>query len=140
MQGDEARILLGFPPNSRPTLSQVINFSSLSSLIDGWWVRLGILIHFAFGFVKAAYRKKMSEAYTYLLSAGARWTHSTSATYTRVVRTGMPRAHGGRSNQALIRLPFFFIILGTVGLGGLNATRAYKKQKETYPSHNPFLP
>ncbi|XP_021613582.1 uncharacterized protein LOC110615789 isoform X2 [Manihot esculenta] len=162
MQGDEARILLGFPPNSRPTLSQVINFSSLSSLIDGWWVRLGILIHFAFGFVKAAYRKKvweshpdlfpfdekpmaesrfklMSEAYTYLLS-GARWTHSTSATYTRVVRTGMPRAHGGRSNQALIRLPFFFIILGTVGLGGLNATRAYKKQKETYPSHNPFLP
>lgn len=45
------------------------------------------------------------------------------ATYTRVVRTGMPRAHGGRSNQALIRLPFFFIILGTVGLGGLNATR-----------------
>ncbi|XP_021613588.1 uncharacterized protein LOC110615789 isoform X8 [Manihot esculenta] len=111
MQGDEARILLGFPPNSRPTLSQV----------------------------KAAYRKKMSEAYTYLLS-GARWTHSTSATYTRVVRTGMPRAHGGRSNQALIRLPFFFIILGTVGLGGLNATRAYKKQKETYPSHNPFLP
>ncbi|XP_021613587.1 uncharacterized protein LOC110615789 isoform X7 [Manihot esculenta] len=112
MQGDEARILLGFPPNSRPTLSQV----------------------------KAAYRKKMSEAYTYLLSAGARWTHSTSATYTRVVRTGMPRAHGGRSNQALIRLPFFFIILGTVGLGGLNATRAYKKQKETYPSHNPFLP
>ncbi|XP_021906745.1 protein CAJ1-like isoform X13 [Carica papaya] len=23
MQGDEARVLLGFPPNSRPTLSQV---------------------------------------------------------------------------------------------------------------------
>uniref|UniRef100_A0A6N2MYI6 J domain-containing protein n=1 Tax=Salix viminalis TaxID=40686 RepID=A0A6N2MYI6_SALVM len=23
MQGDEARLLLGFPPNSRPTLSQV---------------------------------------------------------------------------------------------------------------------
>lgn len=45
------------------------------------------------------------------------------ATYARVVRTGVPRAHGGRSNRALIQIPFLFIILGTVGLGGLNATR-----------------
>ncbi|KAJ9187938.1 hypothetical protein P3X46_003347 [Hevea brasiliensis] len=134
MQGNEARVLLGFPPNSRPTASQV----------------------------KAAYRKKVweshpdlfpvhekpsaesrfkliSEAYTYLLS-GVRGTDSASATYARVVRTGMPKAHGGRSNHVLIRIPFLFIILGTVGLGGLNATRAYKRQKETYPSHNPFLP
>ncbi|XP_034908707.1 uncharacterized protein [Populus alba] len=134
MQGDEARVLLGFPPNSRPTLSQV----------------------------KAAYRKKVweshpdlfplhekpgaeskfkliSEAYTYL-QTGAKGEDSASAAYARVVRTGVPRAHGGKSNRALIQIPFLFIILGTVGLGGLNATRAYKKQKEAHPSHNPFLP
>ncbi|EEF47182.1 conserved hypothetical protein [Ricinus communis] len=75
-----------------------------------------------------------------LVIIGGRGEDSTSATYSRVVRTGMPRAHGGRSNHILIRIPFLFIILGTVGLGGLNASRAYKKQKETYPSHNPFLP
>ncbi|KAJ6729306.1 hypothetical protein OIU85_020247 [Salix viminalis] len=70
----------------------------------------------------------------------AKGEDSASATYARVVRTGVPRAHGGRSNRALIQIPFLFIILGTVGLGGLNATRAYKKQKEAHPSHNPFLP
>lgn len=48
---------------------------------------------------------------------------SWSVTNTRVVRTGVPRAQGGRGNAALIRVPFLFIILGTVALGGLNATR-----------------
>ncbi|XP_073263698.1 uncharacterized protein [Populus alba] len=43
MQGDEARVLLGFPPNSRPTLSQGLN-TSLSM-------------------VKAAYRKKVWESH-----------------------------------------------------------------------------
>jgi hypothetical protein len=39
MQGDEAKVLLGFPPNSRPTLSQVnslslsLSPSSISSAI-----------------------------------------------------------------------------------------------------------
>ncbi|KAG2693178.1 hypothetical protein I3760_08G085100 [Carya illinoinensis] len=134
MRGEEARTLLGFPPNSRPTLPQV----------------------------KAAYRRKVweshpdlfpaqekphaeykfkliSEAYSCLLS-GARGEGSTSVTNARVVRTGVPRAQGGRGNPALIGVPFLFIILGTIGLGGLNAARAYKKQKEEYPSHNPFLP
>ncbi|KAF5462338.1 hypothetical protein F2P56_018357 [Juglans regia] len=103
MRGDEARTLLGFPPNSRPTLPQI------------------------------------SEAYSCLLS-GARGEGSASVTNARVVRTGVPRAQGGRGNPALIGVPFLFIILGTIGLGGLNAARAYKKQKEEYPSHNPFLP
>nr|KJB09516.1 hypothetical protein B456_001G147500 [Gossypium raimondii] len=62
------------------------------------------------------------------------------ATYSHVVRTGVPKAHGGRRNRGLIQIPFLLIVLGTVGLGGLNATRAYRKQKEAYPSHNPFLP
>ncbi|KAB2074275.1 hypothetical protein F383_11156 [Gossypium arboreum] len=65
---------------------------------------------------------------------------SYSATYSRVVRTGVPKAHGGRRNRGLIQIPFLLIVLGTVGLGGLNATRAYRKQKEACPSHNPFLP
>ncbi|XP_044502522.1 uncharacterized protein LOC123223420 [Mangifera indica] len=134
MHGDEARVLLGFPPNYRPTISQV----------------------------KAAYRRKVweshpdlfpldkkphaeskfkliSEAYTCLLS-GARGEDPTSAPNVRVVRTGVPMANGGRRNHALIRIPFLLIILGTVGLGGFNAARAYRKQKEAYPSHNPFLP
>ncbi|XP_061366275.1 uncharacterized protein LOC133309509 isoform X2 [Gastrolobium bilobum] len=103
MDADEARILLGFPPNSRPTSSQI------------------------------------SEAHACLLSGG-RGEASSSAEYSRVVRTGVPRAHGGRKNSAMIKVPFILITLGTVALGGFNASRAYKKQKEEYPSHNPFLP
>lgn len=71
---------------------------------------------------------------------GAKGKGPASATSVRVVRTGVPTASGGRRNHALIGIPFLFIILGTVGLGGFNAARAYKKQKEAYPSHNPFLP
>ncbi|XP_022757733.1 uncharacterized protein LOC111304945 [Durio zibethinus] len=134
MQGDEARLLLGFPPNSRPTPSQV----------------------------KAAYRKKVweshpdlfpvhekpsaeskfkliTEAYT-CLQSGTEGKGSLSAIHSHVVRTGVPKAHGGRRNRALIQIPFLLIVLGTIGLGGLNATRAYRKQKEACPSHNPFLP
>uniref|UniRef100_A0A7N2REX1 Transmembrane protein n=1 Tax=Quercus lobata TaxID=97700 RepID=A0A7N2REX1_QUELO len=74
------------------------------------------------------------------INSGTRRLGSSSVTNTRVVRTGVPRAQGGRGNAALIRVPFLFIILGTVALGGLNATRAYKKEKAAYPSHNPFLP
>ncbi|GLT31791.1 hypothetical protein SLA2020_065000 [Shorea laevis] len=133
MQGDEARILLGFSPDSRPTLPQI----------------------------KAAYRKKVweshpdlfpaqeksqaeskfkliSEAYTCLLPGAGR-EGSASATYAHVVRTGVPKASGGRRNHVLIRVPFLLLVLGTVGLGGLIATRAYRKQKEANPSHNPFL-
>ncbi|KAH7857280.1 hypothetical protein Vadar_010857 [Vaccinium darrowii] len=134
MRADEARILLGFPPNFCPTPSQV----------------------------KAAYRKKVwdshpdlfpghekcdaeskfkliSEAYTCLQSY-SRGEGSGAVSNTRVTRSGVASVHGGRRNHALIGVPFMLIILGTVALGGLNATRAYRKQKESYPSHNPFLP
>ncbi|KAG7012693.1 hypothetical protein SDJN02_25446 [Cucurbita argyrosperma subsp. argyrosperma] len=83
--------------------------------------------------------KLISEAYSFLLS-GARRGDSHSASYERVVRRGVPVSQGGRRNHALIKLPFLLLILGTVSLGGLNVSRAYKKQKEAYPSHNPFLP
>ncbi|XP_039046178.1 uncharacterized protein LOC120186262 [Hibiscus syriacus] len=125
MQGDEARLLLGFPPDSRPTPSQI----------------------------KAAYRKKVWESHPDLFPVHQKPSAESkfkliaeayaclqSATYSHVVRMRVPKAHGGRKNRALIQIPFLLIVLGSVGLGGLNATRAYRKQKEACPSHNPFLP
>ncbi|XP_048493580.1 uncharacterized protein LOC104894862 [Beta vulgaris subsp. vulgaris] len=79
----------------------------------------------------------ISEAYNCLLPGGG---DLTSVTYTRVVRTGVPRVHGGGRHHLSVGLPFVFIILGTVGLGGLNVIRTYRKEKEANPSHNPFLP
>ncbi|KAJ4727903.1 Chaperone DnaJ domain protein [Melia azedarach] len=134
MQGDEARVLLGFPPNSRPTASQVkaaYKRKVWDSHPDLFPVDKKTDAEFKF--------KLISEAYTCLLS-GARGEGPASATNMHVVRTGVPMANGGRRNHALIRIPLLFIILGTVGLGGFNAARAYRKQKEAYPSHNPFLP
>ncbi|CAN1236352.1 hypothetical protein LINGRAPRIM_LOCUS1680 [Linum grandiflorum] len=134
MLGDEARILLGFPPNSTPTISQV----------------------------KAAYKKKVweshpdlfpvhdkcraesqfklvSEAYTHLLSG--KFSVPSAARYARVVvRAGVPKGPTGRNELRRLWIPFLFLVGGTIGLGGFIATRAYKRQKEAYPSHNPFLP
>ncbi|KAF9593388.1 hypothetical protein IFM89_022567 [Coptis chinensis] len=59
--------------------------------------------------------------------------------YAQVVRTGVPRVRG-RSNNTLVKIPFLLIMLGTVTLGCLNASRAYQRQRDAYPSHNPFLP
>ncbi|XP_043818173.1 uncharacterized protein LOC122725246 [Manihot esculenta] len=64
MQGDEARVLLGFPPYSRPTLSQV-----KAACRKKVWVSHSDIFPFhkkpclEFGF------KLTSESYTYLLSA-----------------------------------------------------------------------
>ncbi|KAJ6873236.1 hypothetical protein NC651_032229 [Populus alba x Populus x berolinensis] len=43
-----------------------------------------------------------------MATAGAKGEGSASATYARAVKTGVPRAHGGSSNRALIQIPFFF--------------------------------
>ncbi|KAJ6879807.1 hypothetical protein NC652_033198 [Populus alba x Populus x berolinensis] len=64
-----------------------------------------------------------------MATAGAKGEGSASATYARAVKTGVPRAHGGRSNRALIQIPFVFTP-GTAGLGRLNATSAHEKQRE----------
>ncbi|KAK3404274.1 hypothetical protein EUGRSUZ_K00578 [Eucalyptus grandis] len=111
MRSDEARVLLGFPPNSCPTPSQV----------------------------KAAFKKKISEAYNCLLS-GVKWEYSEPGSYVRVVRRGVPSANGAKGNRLLLGIPFLFIVFGTLGLGGFNASRAYNRQKEINPTHNPFLP
>ncbi|CAI9785562.1 unnamed protein product [Fraxinus pennsylvanica] len=135
MQSDEAKVLLGFPPHSYPSTSQV----------------------------KAAYRKKVwethpdrfpnyekaqaeskfkliSEAYTFLLNSGGSGQGSKTASYSRVVRSGVPRSPGGRRNLALTSVPYFLIVLGAFTLGGSTAARAYRKQRESCPSYNPFLP
>ncbi|KAL4308525.1 hypothetical protein GQ457_01G054470 [Hibiscus cannabinus] len=134
MQGDEARLLLGFPPNSRPTPSQI-----KAAYRKKVWESHPDLFPLHQKSLAESKFKMIAEAYT-CLQSGSGGGGSFSATYLHVVRTGVPKAHGGRKNRALIQIPFLLIVLGTVGLGGLNATRAYRKQKEACPSHNPFLP
>ncbi|KAH6825712.1 Chaperone DnaJ-domain superfamily protein [Perilla frutescens var. hirtella] len=133
---DEAKILLGFSPNSLPTPSQV----------------------------KSAYRRKVwethpdrfpphlkaeaesnfkliSEAYSFLNSpGGSRSKRAPTASYSRVVvRTGVGSPNGGGMRVGA-SAPFLFIICGALGLAGSTAYRAYGRQKEAHPSFNPFLP
>ncbi|KAM7521372.1 hypothetical protein LguiA_011274 [Lonicera macranthoides] len=131
---DEARVLLGFPPNSCPTLPQV----KAAYKRKVWETHPDRFPDHEKSNAESKF-KSIAEAYSCLLS-GVRQDGSTTASYSHVVRSGVPRTRGGRRNQFLIGVPFLFIIMGTVALGGLNVARAYKKQKEAYPSHNPFLP
>ncbi|XP_077218280.1 chaperone DnaJ-domain superfamily protein isoform X2 [Tasmannia lanceolata] len=134
MKGNEARELLGFPPNSRPTPSQV----KVAYKRKVWESHPDRFPLHEKSHAESKF-KLISEAYS-CLQAGTGEESSVHATYTRVVRKGVPRAYGGRSNRALVKAPFFLLILGTVSLGGLNASRAYQREKQAYPSHNPFLP
>ncbi|KAJ8899005.1 hypothetical protein K2173_008828 [Erythroxylum novogranatense] len=134
MQGDEARVLLGLPPDSHPSTSQV-----KAAYKKKVWECHPDLFPTHEKARAESHFKMVSEAYSFLLP-GAVGEGSTSGVYSRVVRTGVPRGNRGRSNPTFIGIPFLFIILGTVGLGASRATRAYKKQKESNPSHNPFLP
>ncbi|KAI4301580.1 hypothetical protein L6164_034843 [Bauhinia variegata] len=134
MEGDEARLLLGFPPNSRPTPSQIKEAYRKKV----WQSHPDLFPDHEKSLAESKF-KRISEAYSCLLSGG-RGEAFSSVQYSRVMSTGFPRAQGGRRNQTLIKVPFILIMVGTVGLGVLNAARAYKKQKEEYPSHNPFLP
>ncbi|XP_057439160.1 uncharacterized protein LOC130731000 [Lotus japonicus] len=133
MDANDARILLGFPPNSHPTPSQV-----KSAYKKKVWESHPDLFPSHEKPLAESKFKLISEAYACLLPGGGE--ASSSVEYSRVVRTGVPRAQGGRKNHAMIKVPFIFLILGTVTLGGFNASRAYRRQKEAYPSHNPFLP
>ncbi|KAL0436037.1 UNVERIFIED_CONTAM: protein CAJ1 [Sesamum radiatum] len=127
MRGDEAKILLGFLPNSIPSPTQV----------------------------KAAYRRKALETHPdrfpphlkpdaeskFKLISEAYSFFTNTASYSWVVKTGVPRAHRGqRRNMRLASVPFLVIILGALTLGGSTASRAYRRQKEAQPSYNPFLP
>ncbi|KAI6672610.1 hypothetical protein NL676_000516 [Syzygium grande] len=109
MRSDEARVLLGFPPNSRPTPSQV-----KAAFKKKVWESHPDLFPANEKPTAESKFKLISEACNCLLS-GAKWEYSESGSYVRVVRRG-------------------------IGLGGFNASRAYNREKENYPSHNPFLP
>ncbi|KAI4340981.1 hypothetical protein MLD38_025764 [Melastoma candidum] len=130
----EARATLGLPPNSRPTPSQV-----KEAFKKKVWESHPDLFPPHQKHLAESRFKRISEAYNLLLSAGGAGRGNPGPdVYVRVVRNGY--STGGRGNPAVMRIPFLFIILGTVGLGGFSATRKYRKQKEDYPSHNPFLP
>ncbi|CAH2063116.1 unnamed protein product [Thlaspi arvense] len=189
MQVEEAKILLGFPPNSRPDPSQVkaayrkkvweshpdlfpddqklgaeSKFKSISEAysclesgrdrpclgyirINGddmfcaKWMNaaviesLELLNSSSFGFTTLQIR-------THLLCDVKGQRYSRAGVYSRVVKTGVPRtyAYAKRGNAWLIGAPFLLIVLGTIGLGGIKANKAYNMQKQTFPSHNPFLP
>eukprot|EP00262_Sarcandra_glabra_P016165 TRINITY_DN5181_c0_g1_i1.p1 TRINITY_DN5181_c0_g1~~TRINITY_DN5181_c0_g1_i1.p1 ORF type:complete len:135 (+),score=17.77 TRINITY_DN5181_c0_g1_i1:128-532(+) len=134
MQGDEARDLLGFHSNSHPTPPQV----KAAYKRKAWEFHPDRFPAHEKSYAESKF-KLISEAYS-SLQAGTIPGRSVRATYTRVVRTGVPKVYGGRSNCTLVKVPFLLLILGTVSLGGLNAIRSYQRQKEAYPSHNPFLP
>nr|GMD72873.1 DnaJ homolog subfamily B member 2 isoform X2 [Ipomoea batatas] len=108
MLADEAKTLLGFSPNCRPSPSQV----------------------------KAAYRRKVWETHPDRFPAHEKsnaeckfkmvsiyslmYMPNYGYSYSYVVRTGVPRTYGGRRNQRLVGFPFLFIIVGTVALAGSN--------------------
>ncbi|XP_030551821.1 protein CAJ1 [Rhodamnia argentea] len=134
MRSDEARDLLGFPPNSCPTPSQV-----KAAFKKKVWESHPDLFPINEKKTAESKFKLISEAYNRLLS-GAKWEYSESGSYVRVVRRGVPSTNGAKGYRALVGIPFLFIVLGTLGLGGFNASRAYNREKRNYPSHNPFLP
>ncbi|ERN02000.1 hypothetical protein AMTRI_Chr02g266390 [Amborella trichopoda] len=128
-----AKEILGFPPDSHPTPSQVkaaYKRKALETHPDRFSIPEKNQAESRF--------KQIAEAYSRLRS-GTISEGPTPSYYTRVVRTGVPKS-SGRSNTFLIKAPFLLLILGTISLGGFNASKAYQRQKEAYPSHNPFLP
>nr|GMD70874.1 DnaJ homolog subfamily B member 2 isoform X2 [Ipomoea batatas] len=92
MLADEAKTLLGFSPNCRPSPSQV----------------------------KAAYRRKVWETHPDRFPA-----HEKS---------------NAECKFKMICEAYSCLCSGTVALAGSNVARAYRKEKQAYPSHNPFLP
>ncbi|KAF1869672.1 hypothetical protein Lal_00017247 [Lupinus albus] len=167
MDANEAKILLGFPPNSRPTPSQVKSaykkkvweshpdlFPShekplaesrfklviISANLFKYWQAIPFMFYDFRSLRMPAACAREDCVLDFLFSFLKCGIIVCSVGYSRVVRTGVPRTQGGRKHHAMVKVPFILIILGTFALGGLNASRAYKKQKEEYPSHNPFLP
>ncbi|XP_027099919.1 uncharacterized protein [Coffea arabica] len=160
MEGEEAKLLLGFPPHSHPSPSQVKTAYKSKvwdthpdrfpphlkskaehrfKLVCSFFPRLAIPSYelspvaassYTVSLISPPLQMQISEAYACLRSAS----------YSKVVRSGVPRACGSGGHRALIAAPFLLIVLSTVAFGGSIVTRSYKRQKEAYPSHNPFLP
>lgn len=141
MKTQEAKILLGFAPHSFPSQSQVKDAYRKKV----WETHPDRFVDQEKSSAECKF-KLVSEAYSCLQSGGRREViHSgrCQGSYYRVVRTGTPRVNGSglsRANQKLIGLQLLVFTLGTLTLGGLKIAKAYKKEQEIYPSHNPFLP
>ncbi|CAN8267836.1 unnamed protein product [Cochlearia groenlandica] len=140
MKVEEAKILLGFPLTSHPHPSQV-----KAAYLKKVWESHPDRFPFDQKLSAESKFKSISEAYSCLESGYNSLTYDIYILTTmlnQVVKKGVPRTYGfaKRGNPWLIGTPFLFIVLGTIGLGGFKAKRAYNVQKQTFPSHNPFLP
>ncbi|XP_062084534.1 uncharacterized protein LOC133790780 isoform X2 [Humulus lupulus] len=130
---ERARILLGLSPNCEPTHSQLkaaYRRKVWESHPDLFPPHLKPLAESNF--------KSISEAYSFLLSPSPSPGGRGRGKYDR--GAPFPRGAQGRNHALLVQVPFLFIVLGTLALGGFIGSRAYTKQKHSYPSHNPFLP
>lgn len=141
MQSGDAKILLGLPPDSVPSPSQ-IKFAYRRKVWethpDRFPAHLKPQAESDF--------KLISEAYSVLNSPGGSrrgvptpsGAGAGAASYsTRVFRSGNG---GGGSMKGVASLPFLLIIFGSLALAGSTASRAYRRQKEAHPCFNPFLP
>ncbi|CAN6467019.1 unnamed protein product [Victoria cruziana] len=124
MYGGEAKRLLGFPADSRPTLSEV----KAAYKQKAWETHPDRFPALQKSMAESNF-KLISEAYSCLLDAS----------YVRVVRTGVPRGTG-RNHPLLVKAPFLVLMMATVSLGGAVAARTYQKQRKDFPSQHPFLP
>ncbi|XP_031496763.1 uncharacterized protein LOC116261948 [Nymphaea colorata] len=133
MHGGEAKKLLGFPPNSHPTLSQV----KAAYKQKAWETHPDRFPALQKSMAESNF-KLISEAYSSLL-VDQRYCSPAQASYVRVVRTGVPRGTG-KSHPFLVKAPFLALMMATVSLGGAVAARTYLKQRKEFPSQHPFLP
>ncbi|CAN6467020.1 unnamed protein product [Victoria cruziana] len=133
MYGGEAKRLLGFPADSRPTLSEV----KAAYKQKAWETHPDRFPALQKSMAESNF-KLISEAYSCLLD-DQRYGSPAQASYVRVVRTGVPRGTG-RNHPLLVKAPFLVLMMATVSLGGAVAARTYQKQRKDFPSQHPFLP
>ncbi|KAJ1292086.1 hypothetical protein BS78_02G365300, partial [Paspalum vaginatum] len=129
MRSSEAMELLGFPPYSRPSPSEVkaaYRRMVMESHPDRAPAHLKSQAELKF--------KEIAEAYSCLKDG-----RSGSRTEVHVMRSGVPMDYG-RSNKMLVKAPFLLIMFAAVSFGAFSASRAYQRQKELSSSQNPFLP
>ncbi|XP_072147765.1 uncharacterized protein [Setaria viridis] len=142
MRSSEAMELLGFPPYSRPSPSEVkaaYRRMVMESHPDRVPTHLKSQAELKFkerwSILICPHRHQISEAYS-CLKDGRR---SGSRMEVHVMRSGVPTGYG-RSNKALVKAPFLLIMFAAVSFGAFSASRAYQRQKELCSSQNPFLP
>ncbi|XP_062186590.1 uncharacterized protein LOC133890156 [Phragmites australis] len=130
MRSSEAMELLGFPPYSWPSPSEVkaaYRRMAMESHPDRFPTHLKSQAESKF--------KEVAEAYS-CLKDGRRLG---SRMEVHVMRSGV-RTGCGRSNKTLVKAPFLLIMFAAVSFGAFSASRAYQRQKELCSSQNPFLP